>query len=471
MYSRRILGVFYISYCILQLTTAAETSAQMQPPRFSMQPSSLNSIVREGTTKILQCSAVGIPQPIYRWLKNGVPLGEFSSELFYKIHNTQRQDAGAYQCIAKNDVGAIFSEKNNIVVAYMGVFENNIEQEVTVESGKAAILNFPHIESEPPPSVIWQDENGENGVLRYDQKYAITDKHQLVILCASKEDVRSYRARAINTQLGKVENSPYIKLNVYGDDNKEIAPEIIIKPQDTKIIKGQEYRNIFCIANARPLHELETLWFKDGILIDLAGITYDLNDQWNRTLSLISANLTHTGQYTCQARLKTGGFATVTASATVTVYEKPTMLSNLKSETYGEFGSTIVLECNVEGIPLPSITWYKDAKKIASVGAGAGEADNSDVDDGAGRYRVEVDRSLIISDLKMEDMGIYQCIASNEAGESSIYTWLKIKTRNSIRTPRSHMKLIRMRTSDKKTKSFRFDTGSKENHLMYFCTL
>lgn len=29
------------------------------------------------------------------------------------------------------------------------------------------------------------------------------------------------------------------------------------------------------------------------------------------------------------------------------------------------------------------------------------------------------------------------------------------------RIPRSHMKLIRMRTSDKKAKTFRFDTGSK----------
>lgn len=63
------------------------------------------------------CMYAGIPQPMYRWLKNGVPLGEFSTELFYKIHNTQRQDAGAYQCVAKNDVGAIYSEKNNIIVA------------------------------------------------------------------------------------------------------------------------------------------------------------------------------------------------------------------------------------------------------------------------------------------------------------------------------------------------------------------
>ncbi|XP_026329233.1 protein sidekick isoform X2 [Hyposmocoma kahamanoa] len=431
--------VIFLIISVIEFTSSAETTVQMQPPRFSMQPSSSNSIVREGTTKILQCSAIGIPQPMYRWLKNGVPLGDYSSELFHKIHNTQRDDAGAYQCIAKNDVGAIFSEKNNIVVAYMGVFEDSVEKVVTAESGRAAILDFPHIDSEPAPTVIWQDENG---VLRYDQKYAISDKHQLVILCASHEDERAYRVRAINSQLGKVENSPYIRLNVYGDDSKEIAPEIIIKPRDTKIIKGQETTNLICIANARPLHELETLWFKDGVLIDLAGITYDLNDQWNRTLSLISANLTHTGRYTCQARLKTGGFATVTESATVTVFEKPTFSTNLKSETFGEFGSTVVLECNVQGIPLPGITWYKDTRKIASVGADAGEPD-MDVDDGGGRYRVEVDRSLVISHLKMEDMGIYQCIASNEAGESSIYTWLKIKTSPPVmQTPPANLTVL-----------------------------
>ncbi|XP_063378104.1 protein sidekick isoform X1 [Cydia fagiglandana] len=457
MCSTKLWGAFVLCFICIQLASTADSTVQMQPPRFSMQPSSSNSIVREGTTKILQCSAHGIPQPVYRWLKNGIPLGEYSSELFYKILNTQRDDAGAYQCIAKNDVGAIFSEKNNIVVAYMGVF-GNIEQDVVVvESGRAAILDFPYIESEPPPSVVWQDQNG---ALRYDQKYALTPQHQLVILSASSEDERPYRVRAINTQLGKVENSPYIKLTVYGDDEKEIPPEIIIKPQDTKITKGQEIVNLYCIANARPLHELETLWFKDGILIDLAGVTYDLQDQWNRTLSLISANLSHTGQYTCQARLKTGGFATVTASAAVTVIEKPVFTTTLKSETFGEFGSTIVLECNVQGIPLPGITWYKDSRKIWSVGAETEETDNSDVDDGGRRYRVEVDRSLVISDLKMDDMGIFQCIASNEAGESSIYTWLKIKTKQHIRVPRSQMKLIRVRTADKKAKTFKFDTGT-----------
>lgn len=88
------------------------------------------------------------------------------------------------------------SEKVNnslLIFTDMGVFENAVEKVVQVESGRAAILDFPHIDSEPPPSVIWQEENSVNGVLRYDQKYAITDKHQLVILCASPEDQRAYR--------------------------------------------------------------------------------------------------------------------------------------------------------------------------------------------------------------------------------------------------------------------------------------
>lgn len=69
----------------------------------------------------------------------------------------------------------------------------------------------------------------------------------------------------------------------------------------------------------RPLHELYTLWYKDSILIDTAGVEYTLSDAWNRTLSLVNANLTHTGKYSCQAGLLTGGYPTVEASADVTV--------------------------------------------------------------------------------------------------------------------------------------------------------
>lgn len=73
----------------------------------------------------------------------------------------------------------------------MGIFQNSSENTVVfVSYGDAAILNLPPIDSNPPPSVIWQDENGR---LRFDRKYAITENHQLVILSANQEDEKAYR--------------------------------------------------------------------------------------------------------------------------------------------------------------------------------------------------------------------------------------------------------------------------------------
>lgn len=72
----------------------------------------------------------------------------------------------------------------------MGIFEDTSEKVVNVQSGNAAILDLPTIESEPAPSVMWHDEQGP---LAYDHKYAVTASHQLVILATTKSDERAYR--------------------------------------------------------------------------------------------------------------------------------------------------------------------------------------------------------------------------------------------------------------------------------------
>lgn len=148
------------------------------------------------------------------------------------------------------------------------------------------------------------------------------------------------------------------------DTSSEIAPEIIIKPQDVEVVKGADQTTLDCIANARPLHLLETLWYKDGILIENSGVLYTFNDVWNRSLTLISANLTHTGMYECHVTLRTGEFPTVVAAAQVLVQEKPQFVSNSKTETLGDYGSQVNLPCDAVGIPIPNVTWYKDAQRI-----------------------------------------------------------------------------------------------------------
>lgn len=58
------------------------------------------------------------PQPLYRWIKDGHYLNEqFSQENYHRILDVQRADAGLYQCVAKNTVGAIVSNHINVTVA------------------------------------------------------------------------------------------------------------------------------------------------------------------------------------------------------------------------------------------------------------------------------------------------------------------------------------------------------------------
>lgn len=243
----------------------------------------------------------------------------------------------------------------------MGIFEDLTERHAFVESGHAAILDLPPIESIPAPSVTWQDEEHP---LKFDIKYAETLKNQLLILDADEGDQKSYRARAINTQLGKEENSAFIHLNVSGDPYAEVAPEIIIHPENVRIVRGEQVTQLQCIANARPLHELETLWLKDGILIENAGIAHTLDDPWNRTLALLSANLTHTGEYTCQVRLRSGGFPMVESTAHITVQEPPTFYSPLRTETLGDYGAPLIIPCDVIGEPVPRVSWFKNAEPL-----------------------------------------------------------------------------------------------------------
>ena len=41
---------------------------------------------------------------------------------------------------------------------------------------------------------------------------------------------------------------------------------------------------------------------------------------------------------------------------------------------------------------------------------------------------MQEDGSLVIKKLSPEDSGMFQCLAKNEAGEMTDYTWLKVKS-------------------------------------------
>ncbi|KAG7176448.1 sidekick-like 1 [Homarus americanus] len=389
-------------------------AGRVQAPRFIGLQVATESVVSEGHTKILQCQALGYPQPEYRWMRDGEPLGEFSSEHFYKISSVTRDDAGDYRCVARNSAGAIFSAKTSFSVAYMTGYNNTEDTVITVQAGEAAMLSIPPLESYPPPSVTWlADDNS----LLYGIKYATTDPaNQFIILATQPSDMKTYSVRITNTQLGVEEVSGGITLVVEGDErgNEELPPSIIVPPINTTIIKDSSIAHLQCIANARPLYQLETLWFKDDVPIEQSGVVFSFNGLWNRTLSLLQADLHYAGVYKCQVRLRTSIDEPIQAVAQVVIHDRPKLTKQLPVDTYADLGKTLTIPCSVAGTPIPYVTWYRDAVNVITL------------DDN--RYRVLLNGSLAISAVQVNDTGMYQCLASNAAGETSAYTWLKVKT-------------------------------------------
>ena len=125
-------------------------------------------------------------------------------------------------------------------------------------------------------------------------------------------------------------------------DGGDLPARIVIPPRDTEVARGAPVTELHCIANARSLYHLETLWFKDDTPIESSGVGHTFNDLWNRTLSLLNADPSHAGRYSCQVSTKSARSApTVTAVANVTI------LGNLNLFTRGLTAQFIIISVYV----------------------------------------------------------------------------------------------------------------------------
>ena len=76
----------------------------------------------------------------------------------------------------------------------------------------------------------------------------------------------------------------------------------------------------------------------------------------------------------------------------------PSVIVNGPVTTQSLIGVAVTLRCNVTGSPTPAIVWYKDGSSYPTA--------------------AEIDGSLIIGQVREADSGVYQCRASNKAGEA-----------------------------------------------------
>ncbi|XP_045626988.1 hemicentin-2 [Ursus americanus] len=110
-----------------------------------------------GSSVQLDCVVHGAPAPDIHWIKDGLPLQ--GSRLRYRLQNgsltirrTEMDDAGQYQCLAENEMGAV--EKVVILVLQSAPVFRVEPQDVTVRSGEDVALQC-QASGEPVPTVEW----------------------------------------------------------------------------------------------------------------------------------------------------------------------------------------------------------------------------------------------------------------------------------------------------------------------------
>ncbi|XP_028450243.1 protein sidekick-1 isoform X1 [Perca flavescens] len=364
-------------------------------------------VVLEGNRLVLTCLAGGSWPLQYRWTLNNSFITDWTSQYRLSVQSLKRTDAGLYQCMVRNRMGAVIHRSTEMQVAFIGNFSAE-EQRKTVTQGRAAIISQPPLASFPRPLVTWYKDGHK---IIPNNQIAITLDNQLVVLATTGADAGRYHVEAVNEMTGENVTSPAVYLSIsVGKKNRGstdpeselVAPAIVIGPKDTTVVAGSE-ATLECIANARPIDSLVVSWKRDGR--HLAS---------GRRLTLPAPTSSDTGLYVCEALLSNSTAKPVEARAQLTVTEPPSLTAKPKRKIHADLDRNVDIPCLATGVPQPRIEWYKDAVPLSILANP--------------RYKVTAGSGLTVRRVQPGDGGIFQCFARNAAGETQAHAQLLVSS-------------------------------------------
>ncbi|XP_004768021.1 hemicentin-1 isoform X1 [Mustela putorius furo] len=362
----------------------------------------VNNLVR------LECEARGTPAPSLTWLKDGSPVSSFANGLqvlsggrILALTSAQISDTGRYTCVAVNAAG----EKQRDIDLRVYVPPNIMgeEQNISVLISQAVEL-LCQSDAIPPPTLTWLKDG--RPLLKKPGLSISENGSVLKIEEAQVQDTGRYTCEATNVA-GKTEKNYNVNIwvppNIYGSDERA----------QLTVIEGNLI-SLLCESSGIPPPNL--VWKKKGlpVLTDSAGRVRTLSG--GRQLQISVAEKSDAGLYTCVASNVAG---TAKKDYDLQVYIRPT-ISNSGShptEITVTRGKGISLECEVQGIPQPKVTWMKDGRPLTK---------------GRGMEILDEGRILQLKNIHVSDTGRYVCVAVNVAGMTDRKYDLSVHTPPSI---------------------------------------
>ncbi|XP_067120871.1 titin [Centruroides vittatus] len=293
-----------------------------------------------------------------------------------------------------------------------------MDVEVT-EGSKVTFLC--HVDGHPPPFIEWlkdglQVHNNPDYQTKYENGLCT-----LTIEETFAEDSAKYICRATNS-VGRAETQGQLTVRESHPHEEAIPPHFVKEPALTVARQGQPCQ-MECQVEGNPLPVVS--WYKNDVCIDNFPeyvITYNNGYSILRFEEIYPED---EARYTCKAVNPAGQVA---CSVKLTVLpqdasKKPEIIVPL-SNVMARAGQKLRLECKVDGLPTPTITWYHNRQPVS-------DFCQTSYSDGIA--------ILVIPEAFPKDAGTYSLVASNEVGETSSSCLVSVKGRLPLETSDSEM--------------------------------
>uniref|UniRef100_A0A8C7CSJ9 Hemicentin-2 n=1 Tax=Oncorhynchus kisutch TaxID=8019 RepID=A0A8C7CSJ9_ONCKI len=340
----------------------------------------------------IPCPAEGSPPPKVRWFKNGLEIHPDQSELSVAqdgslvIGSASASHSGDFTCVASNDAGSVERKTRLKVHVPPEIQDDGQPLNLTVTLKQPLTLGCDVI-GIPSPTITWT-KDGQN-VVDSPGVYVQNGKRLLRIYRVQTEHGGQFSCIASNTA-GQARRDYNIVVQ---------APPVISgmsRVQDLSVVSGQEVE-FQCRVSGRPAPKVE--WSRDGEVLSKDGDPHVEFHEQGQVMKVKAVRLRDQGLYQCLASNSAG---TQMRQFRLTVQAPPTIMGPSEtSEVSVVLGFPTVLPCDVEGSPMPSITWLKDNQPIVS---------------SAQLTYTRGGQALRLGAAQGDSAGLYTCRASNPAG-------------------------------------------------------
>ncbi|XP_078381393.1 neural cell adhesion molecule 1-like [Oculina patagonica] len=169
----------------------------------------------------------------------------------------------------------------------------------------------------------------------------------------------------------------------------EEAPQISRSSAQASYNEGSSV-NFSCIASGTP--EPDVKWIRNGVVKS--------SGKKKAFLTFSGISRADDGQYTCKANNSAGRDEN---HVTLVIHYPPTIKEATTSAVKSWIGRRVTLKCVSDGVPTPTLTWYKpDGNQIKKVTATQNSVNvKMNADQDFGGYKCDADNGLTPADLKI----------------------------------------------------------------------